>query len=266
MSSSEAAAHLNALLAKLRESHAAAIPLPAPALSPTTIQPDEPLLGHLLFAFLLWENTTPKALAALRKLEAAVVDFNELRHCMPDEVAKLIGERTPKVAERSLRLRTALGRVYAREHRMSLSHLVALPPRDARAYLESLEGTPPFVASRVCLLGLGAHAAPIDSRILRRLVEAKAVPESATLESAAASLEKKLKPANLADACALLQAWADDGAFPAAHSHFDAVPAIVRPVVDKAAREQARKAARKRLKARRPRPAARGKKKPNKKA
>lgn len=265
MSASEAAVNLQALIARLRESHAAAVPIGAsPAASPTTIQADEPLLGHFLLAFLLWDSTTPKALHALARLEAAVVDFNELRHCMPDELAKLMGDRTPKLAERSLRLRTALSRVYAREHRMSLAHLAALPAKDARAYLESIEGVPAYVAARVCLLGLSAHAAPVDSRICRRLAEAKVVAEGAAPEAAAALLEKKFKPADLPAAYALLQAWADEGAFAAAQSHLDAVPPVVRPAVDKAAREQARKAARKRLKARRPRPVA--KKKPKKKA
>lgn len=284
MSVSEATANLNTLLKRLRDSHAeAAAPhlrvLPADATpdaarpfvppSPTTIEPDEPLLGHLLMSLLLWENTTAKAEASLRKLEAAVVDFNELRHCMPDELAKVLGEKTPKVGERSLRLRTALNKLYAREHRMSLSHLHALPARDARLYLESLEGLPTYVAARVTLVGLGGHAAPVDSRICRRLVEAKVVAESATPDAAAAALEKKLKPADLPEAYALLQAWADEGAFAAAPSHLDAVPAVVRPVVDKAAREEARKRskelARKRLKKPGKKTAA-AKKKPGKRA
>lgn len=243
MSAADHSKDLSTLLKKLRDQHGEALaaqiePCPSP------IDPAEPLLGQFLKAFFLWESTSIKAAAAIKKLESAVVDFNELRHCLPDEIAKIVGERYPRIAERSLRLRTALNRIYLLEHAVTLEHLNTLGKREAREYLDALEGVPPFVSSRVCLLALSGHAAPVDSRIHRRLVEAKVITEAVSIHEAGSLLERKTRAGELPEAYMLLQAWADEGAFSAAESHLDGLRPIVKPAVDKAARDAAREAAR----------------------
>lgn len=250
MSAGDTSKELNSLLKTLRNTYAHAgsqleltstthgAVSPQPALHVATIQghgssdatpvaastgfdPAEPVLSQFVRSFLLWESTSTKALQAQRKLEASIVDFNELRACLPDEIVRCIGERYPRAGERSLRLRTSLNVIFAKEHAVSLEHLAALNKRDARDYLHNLDGTPGFVAARVVLLALGHHAAPVDSRILRRLQEAKVVPDSATTEEAATFLEKKSKPGELLETYALLQAWADDAQYAPAESHLN---------------------------------------------
>ena len=54
---------------------------------------------------------------------------------------------------------------------MSLEHLTTIPKRDAKSYIENLDGIPSFVAARVCLLGLNIHAVPMDRTTIRLLVE-----------------------------------------------------------------------------------------------
>ena len=144
------------------------------------------------------------------RIEQAVVDFNELRVCMPGELIRIIGERYPRVEERARRLRAALHAVYARQHRVGLENLNEMSKREARDYLESLDGTPRFVAARVTLLCLGGHAAPIDGRILRRLADRGATEASATPETASAMLERKVRAGEMLEAYSLLQAWSDD--------------------------------------------------------
>lgn len=239
MSAADQSKELQSLLKKLRDQHAAAL---TAAPDPCPIDCAEPLLGQFIRAFFLWESTTAKAAAAVKKLESAVVDFNELRHCLPDELAKIVGERYPRIAERSLRLRTALNRIYVREHAVTLEHLTTLGKREAREYLDAIEGVPAFVSARVCLLALSGHAAPVDSRIHRRLVEAKVIDESMSVEDAASHLERKTRAGELPEVYLLLQAWADEGAFAAAESHLDGLKPIIRPMVDKAARDAARAA------------------------
>jgi endonuclease III len=235
---------LAALLRRLRDEHPAALaepPVPCP------VDAAEPTLGCFLRSFMLWESTGPKAAQAVRKIEAAVVDYNELRACMPDELVKVIGERYPRAAERALRLRTALNVLFARHHAVTLEHLGALPPKEARAALDGLDGVPAFVSARVCLLHLGHHAAPVDSRIARRLAEAGVVPEGAPAEECVAALERRLRPGELPEAYALLQAWADDAAYPPAESHLADLKPRHKPVAQHV-REQAeaeRRAARK---------------------
>ncbi len=246
MSSGETSKELAALLKTLRAQFADELAAPQ---SPTccSFDPGEPVLGCFLKSFLLWESTTTKAAQALKRLETTIVDFNELRACMPDEVVRIIGERYPRAAERALRLRTALNVVFAKEHRVTLEPVAALGRKDAKEHLEKIDGVPPFVASRVCLLALSHHAAPVDSRIHRRLIEAKVVAAETSAEDAAAILEKKTRAGELPEVYLLLQRWADEANYQPADSHLADLRPPHKPVAEHVRREQeaARKAARK---------------------
>jgi hypothetical protein len=200
---------LNALLKRLSEGPGAVTPHAVPIPDPALIDPAEPLLGEFLRSMLIWEATVADAEAALKRIARNVVDFNELRVCLPDEIVAMLGAGYPRVQERAQRLRAALNELFLREHAVTLQPIADLSKRDAKAYLDSLEGVPPFVSARVCLLCLGVHAAPVDDRILRRLVEAGVVPEDADAEAAAAALERKVRAGEMARVYPLLQAWAD---------------------------------------------------------
>ncbi len=178
--------------------------------SPCDIEPTEPLLCEFVRSFMIWEATTAKADAVLKRLHEAVVDFNELRICLPDELVRIIGERYPRVEERALRLRAALGEIYHRQHAVTLEPLAEMSKRDAKEYLDSLEGVPRFVSSRVLLLRMGAHTAPVDGRLSKRLIEAEIAEPGSSPEAAAVSLERKVRAGDLLDVYRLLQAWADD--------------------------------------------------------
>ncbi len=159
----------------------------------------DPQIGELVHAFMVWEAGEVRAAEAMQRIHESLVDYNELRVCLPGETVSLIGEKYPRASERSARLRAALQEVYRREHAMSLSRAWAMQKREARSYLATLEGVHPFVASRVFLLGLGGHAAPVDSRILSVLV-AHDVVEQGTDESSAASLLERSFRAGEAEA------------------------------------------------------------------
>jgi hypothetical protein len=107
-------------------------PVPDPAL----IEPTEPLLGEFLRSMLVWEARCADAAAALKRVAASVVDFNELRVCLPDEIVAMLGPAYPRVQERALRLRAALSELYVREHAVTLQPLAGLSKRDAKAYLD----------------------------------------------------------------------------------------------------------------------------------
>jgi endonuclease III len=251
VSTGDASKELNALLKRLREQMPQALDASSGgngAQGPTTLEPQSPLLGHLLRSFLLWESTTSKAQGALKRVEAAVVDFNELRHCMPDELVRLIGERYPRVSERALRLRTALNRIYAKEHAVCLERLTGVSKREAREYLDALDGVPRYVSARVALVCLGAHAAPVDSRIRRRLVEAKVIDAETSVDEAASVLERRVRAGEMPEVYALLQAWADEASFGPAESHLDGIKTAVKPVVDRAALEKKRREERRKAK------------------
>ncbi|GIK19869.1 MAG: hypothetical protein AMXMBFR77_05870 [Phycisphaerales bacterium] len=167
----------------------------------------DPVVHELVYSFLAWEASAPLATGALNRMQGAVVDYNELRVCYPQELASLMGEGYPLALERATRLRAALTEVYRREHGIALARLVDLPKRDARVYLETLEGVPPFVAARVVLLALGGHAVPLDSVLHGLLAAEEAVEPGSTVADAMGWLERTLRAKESEEAYLLLEAW-----------------------------------------------------------
>jgi hypothetical protein len=172
----------------------------------------DPVVTEFVKSFLLWEAASPRACGAMEAIASSIVDLNELRVSLVEEIVAVIGKNYPRAHERANRLKAALNDVYRREHCVRLAHLLDKNKRDARAYLESLAETPHFVASRTFLVALGGHAMPVDERLLTKLIEADVVDnESATPESTASVLEKAIRSGDSAEAHGLFQVWADEG-------------------------------------------------------
>jgi hypothetical protein len=169
----------------------------------------DPLLWQLVFSFMCWEASTAKAAPATKKLHAAVIDYNELRVCLPDELVGMIGERYPRATERVQRLRATLCEIFRRENAVTIHHLPAMPKREARAYLESLDGLPPFVAARMMLLNFGGHAFPLDERIYHTLLEEHAIPEG-DFEELSSWLERTFHAGEALQPYLLLESWLND--------------------------------------------------------
>lgn len=210
MSSTDLARQVDSLLEKLRKQWSPG--------AGTLELPDcgwcgeDRVLCALVGSFMVWEAPMAKAAGAIEALTRELIDANELRVSLPDELATIIGRNYPRGLERVTRLRAALNDIYRREHTVKLSHLTEKTKREARTYLESLSETPHFVASRTFLVALEGHAVPVDERLLSRLLEVDAVgDDTATPESTSGALEKAIRAGNAAEAHALLLAWVDDG-------------------------------------------------------
>jgi hypothetical protein len=168
------------------------------------------VLRELLRSMLIWESTTSRAEAALRRFDRSVVDVNELRACIPAEIAQFIGPNYARAEDRAARLRQTLNDLFTREYAVTMAHLPAMSKRDARSYLDALASAPEYVRDRVFLVALGGHALPVDERILSLLLSAKVVDPGTTPEAASAFLERTLRAGEAAEAYALLQAGADE--------------------------------------------------------
>lgn len=221
MSPTDPSKALNALLKKLSSRYPDAAPEP---LGAGVEEGVDPLLHLFVYSFLLWDATSGQARAAMKRLRDNFVDFNELRVAFADEIAASFGERYPRGYERALRLRSSLHDIFKREHALTLNRLSELSKREARGYLESLDGTPAYVASRVFLLGLGGHAIPVDQRIADLLAEEAVLSDDVTdAETAASWLERQVRAGEAAHAQTILQAWSDDeGAMPKRDRRADA--------------------------------------------
>lgn len=197
---------------------AAAAPAPAdPAMEPGATAAPAPgvdaAVHALVHAYLFWEAGAEAASKAIRRLTAEVVDLNELRVCRPAEIVGLIGPKYPRAQERAERLTMTLADVFAREQATGLDHLAASAKRDVRAYLDSLDAVPPFVAARVALLRFGVHAFPLDARLTARLGQAGVCvgPETpqgpGAPEALAARLERVVRAGEAVAAYLTLERW-----------------------------------------------------------
>ncbi|MDX2117915.1 MAG: hypothetical protein SFY96_07020 [Planctomycetota bacterium] len=183
-----------------------------PAAAPVVATPDEdPLVHELVYSFLLWDSGTTQARNLMKRLCETFVDLNELRVCLADELAEVLGERYPRAWERAQRLRATLHDLYKREHGMRLAHLAQSGKRDTRGYLDSLDGIPAFVAARMFVFGFGGHAIPCDSRLVELLADEGAIDKDMTDPAEVGSwLERQIRAADAQETALLLQAWSDE--------------------------------------------------------
>ncbi len=178
---------------------------PGAGATPAPPEGADPIVHELLYAFMLWEAGPKLAGAALEAIQGEFVDYNEARIGMSDEIAELLPKRYPLAQERCQRLRASLNAVFKREHALSLASLGEMSKRDSRAALDSLEGMTPFVASRVTLLGLGAHTFPVDARLVEVLAEAGACDAEEAADAVASRLERHFRAGQAAPAYLLLE-------------------------------------------------------------
>lgn len=177
------------------------------------IRPGEPMTDpvcqELVWAYLVWEAGPKLARAAMAKLCESFVDLNELRVCLPTELAAFFGTTYPRAAERADRLRATLNDIFSREHAVTLTTLLGMNKRDARTYLDSLEGIPPYVAARTMLVGLGGHAFPLDERLMAVLLREEALGEAGDIVSASGWLERQVRSGEAARALVALELHAE---------------------------------------------------------
>ncbi|MCE7975435.1 MAG: hypothetical protein DYG92_14115 [Leptolyngbya sp. PLA1] len=195
------------LLKRLRKAN------PAPQEAPAA-EGEDPIVTQLVYSMLLWEASSGQARAAFRRVRESLVDFNELRVCVPEEIASIIGERYPLSAERALRMRSVLHAVFVARHQLSLAHLASAPKREARASLEALEGIPHFVAARVVLVSLGGHAVPVDERLRDLLAAEKVIAPDLPPAAAGHALERLVRAEDSLDTHTTLAAWSDEEGHP----------------------------------------------------
>lgn len=174
--------------------------------------PERTPLEHLVYAFLAWNTTRNQADPAFRRLKRAFVDLNELRVSDPVEIADALGSRYARVEERAQRLMMVLNGVYRVEHAMEMERISAMPKREARATLEEIEGMVPFVSASVLLLGLGAHAIPVDDQLVARLKADGVVDEDAAVPQVQSFLEHQIRADDGPEAHQLLRAYAERAA------------------------------------------------------
>ena len=167
-------------------------------------------VATLIQSLLLWESTTEKATAAYARLMEHLVDYNDLRVCMPHETVDIIGPRYPRALERCQRLRAVLRNVFLREHAIKLDRLPTTGKREIKKYIESLEGIVPYAAARSLLLSFDVHIIPVDDQLRAQLIEADVCDASVEIPELMNWLTTQAKQGEGAAVHYALQAWIDD--------------------------------------------------------
>lgn len=168
----------------------------------------DPLICELVFSMLVWESSIKHALKAVESIESQLIDLNELRVCTAQELSAILPSRYPRSLERCQRLIRVLNEIFARENCLSLAHLREMSKREVIDYFGSIDGLPPFVSSRVILLGLGWHAFPVDEWITKQLARHGITDTSLDIFEQTHRMERMVR-ANEALRCyTLIEHWA----------------------------------------------------------
>lgn len=147
---------------------------------------------QLIIGILAGCSTHAKALAVYRKLRQNVVDLNELRVTPAVELAEQIGDGVPLARAKAQRIVDALNAVRKRQDSLDLSFLRSRGRREAREYLESLEGVDRAAAASVVLFSLGGHAIPVDGLMLHVLRKEEYVDATADVVEVQGFLERSV--------------------------------------------------------------------------
>jgi len=181
------------------------IPVDGVAPGPRAHEP----IATMVMSFLLWESTGDRAEQAYQRILERVVDFNDLRVCMPHETVEMIGPRYPLALNRAQRLRAVLRNIYLREHAVCLEKASAGGKREMKKYVESLEGIVPYVSSRVLALCFDTHVIPVDEQLRTALIEADVADASVEVPELANFLALHVRAGEAASVHAALQGWID---------------------------------------------------------
>jgi endonuclease III len=156
---------------------------------PELSEPLEPI--QQLIIGILAENTSEaKAAAVFKRICEQMVDLNELRVTPALELAELIGSGVPQAREKSERIVRVLNEIRQRQDTLDLSFLKQRGRREAREYLESLEGVGASAAASVVVHSLGGHAIPVDYLTIYVLRKEDAVDGEANLAEVQSFLER----------------------------------------------------------------------------
>ena len=195
-----------------------------PAPSNSADLPPAPLtiISAAVHGTLLWEASFSQARLAYQHLTQHFADYNDMRVALPSQLIMSIGDRYPLAAERCVRLKTWLGDLYRRSNSLDLEHLRDVTRAEARHRLLSLQGLPDFAAAFAAMTSLGEHAFPVDTRLLRLLIDEKIVEASTTTAEAMTRLESLVSHDELPETYAILRAWSDRDGSPPKREETDA--------------------------------------------
>ncbi|MCK4625434.1 MAG: hypothetical protein KAV00_09005 [Phycisphaerae bacterium] len=177
-------------------------------------QGEEPRIGdptdpmeQLLLAALSQETSLGNARKALDKLLDSMVDLNEMRVSLPREIAAIADEHIPNSRVCASRFCTLLNSVFDRHNVLNLHLLHSMGKRDAKHWLEELNGIEPYHVASVMLWSLGGHAIPVNNLLLSALRKDDLVEPKASVSEVQSFLERHISPAEAKEFCLRMEGF-----------------------------------------------------------
>tara|TARA_Y100001954_G_C15800321_1_gene599732 strand:+ start:359 stop:1195 length:837 start_codon:yes stop_codon:yes gene_type:complete len=165
---------------------------------------------QIIISYLEWNATNALALEAHDQIMQAMVDNNDIRVSLPDEIVSLIGEDYPLAHERACRMHETLNELFNREHGIVITSLKGKNKKQIKTYLETLPGVTPYVVAQNLLLSFGGHAVPVDEHMLALLKDEMVVHPDCTLAEAESFCERHIKAVDALESHLAMRAWADE--------------------------------------------------------
>ena len=166
--------------------------------------PDDPL-RRLAIAILSVGCSDEEAERGIDRALTVMADWNEMRVSSAYELNKATGNTIPQGVQRCQQLIDALQSIFDRENRLSLDRLKSMGRREARQYLEQLDGVDEHAAASVLLWSLGGCAIPVNNRLLAALREADLVNPTAHRAEVQAFLERHVGAADAKEFCMIMR-------------------------------------------------------------
>ncbi|MCG3181817.1 MAG: hypothetical protein BIFFINMI_04240 [Phycisphaerae bacterium] len=190
-------------VARLRKAYR---PPAEPAAVPVAPTPE------LIWAALLEDASEGTAKVALSRLTGHFVDYNELRVSRPEEIAEALPNTLGNARDRAQLIIKALQRIFDRFDKLEMLELRDAPKREARNFVASIPGMTPYVEGRVCLLGLGVHAMPVDRQLVGLLIEQGVVHPETDAADTQGFLERVVPAKDAVNVALLLEAFRQEPA------------------------------------------------------
>ena len=148
-----------------------------------------------------------EARRAIDRALETMVDWNEIRVSDGLELNRATGNIIPHGVQCCERLIRALRTVFASENCLSLDRLKTVGRRDARQFLENLDGVGEYAVASALLWSLGGHAIPVDDRLLAALRDAELVYPTATRAEVQAFLERHISASEAKRFCLIMNSF-----------------------------------------------------------
>jgi len=144
---------------------------------------------------------------AVDRLMASMIDWNEVRVSTVAEIQDGLEHKTIGHDHSCQNLINALQAVYYHENKLSLDRLKSIGRRDARHYLESLDGVNEYAVASIILWSLTGHAIPVNNRLLHALQDANLIHPTASRAEVQAFLERHIPSAKAREFCIIMRSF-----------------------------------------------------------